>query len=233
MLSCNFARIDANTIDVSMRPSPPNKNSCNGFIEKNRANASTASQARSKAKQLERLQTTEIELDEPTVQIRAPRVQPRQGTAVRCTDMAIGYPGHCVAKDIVLEIEHGQRAAIVGDNGQGKTTLLRTLVGSLPVLEGSMKWGHGCEIGTYAQHVYTSLDERQTVLENLEYNCDREITRQEVLAVAGSMLFRDEHVNNKKVKVLSGGERARLCMASLLISTNNIWCLTNRATTWM
>ncbi len=134
------------------------------FIEKNRANASTASQARSKAKQLERLQTTEIEVDEPTVQIRAPRVQPRQGTAVRCTDMAIGYPGHCVAKDIVLEIEHGQRAAIVGDNGQGKTTLLRTLVGSLPVLEGSMKWGHGCEIGTYAQHVYTSLDERQTVL---------------------------------------------------------------------
>ncbi len=194
------------------------------FIEKNRANASTASQARSKAKQLERLQTTEIEVDEPTVHIRAPRVQPRQGTAVRCTDMAIGYPDHCVAKDIVLEIEHGQRAAIVGDNGQGKTTLLRTLVGSLPVLAGSMKWGHGCEIGTYAQHVYTSLDERQTVLENLEYNCDREITRQEVLAVAGSMLFRDEHVN-KKVKVLSGGERARLCMASLLISTSNILVL--------
>jgi ATP-binding cassette subfamily F protein 3 len=194
------------------------------FIEKNRANASTASQAKSKAKQLERLQTTEIEVDEATVNIRAPRVQPRQGTAVRCTDMSIGYPGHCVASNVTLEIEHGQRAAIVGDNGQGKTTLLRTLVGSLPVLGGTMKWGYGCEIGTYAQHVYTSLDERQTVLENLEYNCDREITRQEVLAMAGALLFRDEHVN-KKVKVLSGGERARLCMASLLLGTSNILVL--------
>lgn len=195
------------------------------FIEKNRASAATASQAKSKAKQLERLQTTEVEVDESIVCIRAPRVQPRQGTAVRCTDMAMGYPGvTAVASDITLEIEHGQRAAIVGDNGQGKTTLLRTLVGSLPVLGGQMKWGHGSEIGTYAQHVYSSLDERQTVLENLEYNCDREITRQEVLAMAGALLFRDEHVN-KKVKVLSGGERARLCMASILLSTSNILVL--------
>ncbi len=194
------------------------------FIEKNRASASTASQAKSKAKQLERLQTTEVEVDEATVRIRAPRVQPRKGTAVRCTDMSIGYPGHCVASGITLEIEHGQRAAIVGDNGQGKTTLLRTLVGSLPVLDGTMKWGHGCEIGTYAQHVYSSLDERQTVLENLEYNCDRDITRQEVLAMAGALLFRDDHVN-KKVKVLSGGERARLCMASLLLGTSTIMVL--------
>ncbi len=194
------------------------------FIDKNRANASTASQARSKAKQLERLQTTEIELDEATVRMRAPRVQPRSGTALRCTDVSIGYPGHCVASDITLEIEHGERAAIVGDNGQGKTTLLRALVGSLPLLSGTMKWGYGCEIGTYAQHVYTSLDERQTVLENLEYNSDREITRQEVLAMAGALLFRDEHVN-KKVKVLSGGERARLCMAALLLGTSNILVL--------
>jgi ATP-binding cassette subfamily F protein 3 len=194
------------------------------FIEKNRANASTASQAKSKAKQLERLQTTEIELDEPTVRIRAPRVQPRQATALRCTDMAIGYPDRRVADGINLEIEHGERAAIVGDNGQGKTTLLRSLVGSLPPLAGTLKWGHGCSIGTYAQHVYSSLDERQTVLEALEYHCDRETTRQEVLAMAGALLFRDDHVN-KKVKVLSGGERARLCMAALLLGTDNILVL--------
>jgi ATP-binding cassette subfamily F protein 3 len=194
------------------------------FIEKNRANASTATQAKSKAKQLERLQTVEIEVDEPTVRIRPPRVQPRSGTALRCVDMAIGYPDHRVATGINLEIEHGQRAAIVGDNGQGKTTLLRTFVGSLPNLDGTMKWGYGCQIGTYAQHVYSTLDERLTVLESLEQNCDREITRQEVLAMAGALLFRDEHVN-KKVKVLSGGERARLCMASLLLGTDNILVL--------
>ncbi len=194
------------------------------FIEKNRANASTASQAKSKAKQLERLQTNEIEVDEPTVRIRPPQVQPRQGTALRCNEMAIGYPDHCVADAITLEIEHGERAAIVGDNGQGKTTLLRTLVGSLPPLQGNLRWGHGCDIGTYAQHVYSSLDERQTVLEALEYHCARDTTRQEVLAMAGALLFRDEHVN-KKVKVLSGGERARLCMAALLLGTDNILVL--------
>ncbi len=194
------------------------------FIEKNRANASTASQARSKAKQLERLQTTEIEVDEPTVRITAPRVQPRQGTVVRCEGLAIGYPDHVVASGINLEIEHGERAAIVGDNGQGKTTLLRSLVHSLEPLDGTIKWGYGVEIGTYAQHVYTSLDERQTVLEHLEYVSDSNTTRQDLLAMAGALLFRDDHIE-KKIKVLSGGERARLCMAGLLLGTANVLVL--------
>ncbi|SMP48877.1 ATP-binding cassette, subfamily F, member 3 [Neorhodopirellula lusitana] len=201
------------------------------FIDKNRANASTASQARSKAKQLEKLQTVELETDEPTVNIRAPRVKPRQGTAVRCEGMSIGYPAtsdgkpeHIVATDISLEIEHGQRAAIVGDNGQGKTTMLRTLVHSLEPMDGNMKWGHGIEIGTYAQHVYTSLDERQTILEHLEMASDPDTTRQDVLAMAGALLFRDEAIQ-KKVKVLSGGERARVCMASLLLGTANVLVL--------
>jgi ATP-binding cassette subfamily F protein 3 len=194
------------------------------FIDKNRANASTASQARSKAKQLERLQTTEIEVDEPTVRIRAPRVEPRQGTAVRCENLSIGYPDHVVASNINLEIEHGERAAIVGDNGQGKTTLLRSLVHSLPPLKGTVKWGYGVELGTYAQHVYTSLDERQTVLEHLEYVSNSDTTRQDLLAMAGALLFRDEHIH-KKVKVLSGGERARLCMAGLLLGNSNVLVL--------
>ncbi len=194
------------------------------FIDKNRANASTASQARSKAKQLARLQTTEIEVDEPTVHIRAPRVQPRQGTCVRCEDLVIGYPDHQVADEITLEIEHGQRAAIVGDNGQGKTTLLRTLVHSLEPRGGMMKWGYGVEVGTYAQHVYTSLDERQSIIEHLEYASDSETTRQDLLAMAGALLFRDEQIE-KKIKVLSGGERARLCMASLLLGTANVLVL--------
>ena len=200
------------------------------FIEKNRASAATASQARSKAKQLEKLQTTEVEVDEAKVHIRAPRVESKNGTALRCEGLAIGYPAndglpqHIVADTIALEIEHGQRVALVGDNGQGKTTLLRTLVHSLDPMEGNMKWGHNIEIGTYAQHVYTSLDERQTVIEHLEYNSDSNTTRQELLAMAGALLFRDEHIN-KKVKVLSGGERARLCMASLLLGSANVLVL--------
>lgn len=194
------------------------------FIEKNRANASTASQARSKGKQLARLQTQEIAADLPTASIRAPVVSPRQGAAVRMSGLSIGYPEHTVATDIGIEIDHGQRAAIVGDNGQGKTTLLRTLVGSLDPIKGSVRWGHHCEIGVYAQHVYGSLDETQTVLDYLEYKATPGTTNQQILAVAGSLLFRDDHVR-KKIRVLSGGERARLCLAGLLLGTYNILVL--------
>jgi ATP-binding cassette subfamily F protein 3 len=194
------------------------------FIAKNRAGANTSSQARSKTKQLERLKLSEIAVDEPIARIRAPLVQPRQGTAVRCQELAMGYPDHEVAADIQVEIEHGERVAIVGDNGQGKTTLLRTLVGSLDPLAGRARWGHGCEIGVYAQHVYTTLPEKMTVLEYLEHQANAGTTHQDIMAQAGALLFRDAHIN-KKIAVLSGGERARLCLAGLLLGTYNILVL--------
>jgi len=194
------------------------------FIDKNKARASTATQARSKSKQLEKLQTVEIAVDLPTANIRAPRVKPRGGAAVRCEDVAIGYPDHQVAGDIRLEIEHGQRVAIVGDNGQGKTTLLRTLVGSLEPKSGHVRWGHGCEVGVYAQHVYSSLPERYTVMEYLEREALPGTTTQDILAQAGALLFRGQAVE-KKVSVLSGGERARLCLASLMLGNANILVL--------
>ena len=194
------------------------------FINKNRANANTASQARSKKKQLDRLQVAEIATEAPRAIIVAPQIDPRQGTAARCVDLAIGYPDLTVASDIQIEIEHGERAAIVGDNGQGKTTLLRTLVDSLDPKEGHVKWGHNCKIGVYAQHVYTTLDENDTVLDYLEYMALTGTTNQQILAVAGSLLFRNEHTK-KKIKVLSGGERARLCMAGLMLGDYNILVL--------
>lgn len=194
------------------------------FIDKNRARASTASQARSKGKQLERLQTIEIADELPTAAIRPPLVTPRKGPAVRMIDLSIGYRERTVASGLNIEIEHGQRAAIVGDNGQGKTTLLRTLVGSLEAVEGSVRWGHHCEIGVYAQHVYGSLDPKQTVLDYLECKANLGTTQQAILAVAGSLLFRGDHVR-KKVQVLSGGERARLCMAGLLLGSYNVLVL--------
>jgi len=194
------------------------------FIDKNRARATTASQARSKQKQLDRLQTVEIEADLPTVHIKAPDVEPRQGPALRCMDLSIGYPDHVVAEGIDLEVEHQQRAAIVGDNGQGKTTLLRTIVDSLKPIQGKAKWGYGCNIGVYAQHVYTTLPEHQTVLEYLEYNSMPGVTTQDCLNVAGSLLFRGAHVK-KPIRVLSGGERARVCMAGLLLGDYNVLIL--------
>ena len=194
------------------------------FIAKNRARASTATRARSKSKELEKLEVIEIASDEPTANIQAPRVEPRKGAAVRCRDVAMGYEDRKVADDINLEIDHGSRAAIVGDNGQGKTTFLRTVVDSLPPLAGEVRWGHGCQVGIYAQHVYTSLPEKQTVLEYLEYNAATGTKTQQILDLAGALLFRGEAVK-KKISVLSGGERARLCLAGLLLSQYNVLVL--------
>jgi ATP-binding cassette, subfamily F, member 3 len=194
------------------------------FIARNKARASSATLAKSKAKQLERLELTEIARDEPTARIRAPRVEPRKGPALRCRDLAIGYPERQIASGVDLEIDHGSRAAIVGDNGQGKTTFLRTVVNSLAPLAGEVRWGHGCQIGVYAQHVYTTLPPNQTVQEYLHKQAARGKKDQEILEVAGSFLFRKANLK-KPISVLSGGERARLCLAGLLLSDSNILIL--------
>lgn len=193
------------------------------FINKNRANANTASQARSKSKQLERLREQERQLDTALaeVRIRFPQIEPRRGTALRCNDLAIGYPENLVADEINLEVEHGTRTAVVGDNGQGKTTFLRTVTGSLEPKGGELRWGFGCEIGVYAQHVYTTLPAEQTIREYLERRAAAETKAQTVLDVAGSFLFRGDEID-KRIKVLSGGERARVCLAGLLLAKHNV-----------
>ena len=159
------------------------------FIARNKARAATATLAKSKSKQLERLELNHIASDEPTARIRAPRVEPRRGPALRCRDLTIGYPEREIASDVQLEIDHGTRAAVVGDNGQGKTTFLRTLVDSLKPLAGEVRWGFGCQVGVYAQHVYTSLPQSQTVLAYLRQHAAQGKKEQEILEVAGAFLF--------------------------------------------
>ncbi len=194
------------------------------FIARNKARASTASRAKSKSKQLERLEVEEIAAEDASAAIRCPAVPPRNGSAVRCIDLEIGYPDRPVAAGIELEIVHGSRAAIVGDNGQGKTTFLRTLVRSLSPKSGTVKWGHGCDLGIYAQHVYTSLPEQETVLGHLERLAAIGTKSQRILDLAAAMLFRGKAVE-KPIRVLSGGERARLCLAGLLLGSHNVLVL--------
>lgn len=194
------------------------------FIARNRVRASTAARARSKSKELEKLEFAEVEIDDPTAVIRAPQIEPRKGPALRCKGLSIGYAEREVASDIDIEIDHGWRAAIVGDNGQGKTTFLRTVVDSLKPIKGDVRWGYGCNIGVYAQHVYTSLPENHTVLSYLE-RCSTSGTKDQViLNMAAALLFRGDHVQ-KPISVLSGGERARLCLASLLLGSYNVLVL--------
>jgi ATP-binding cassette subfamily F protein 3 len=138
--------------------------------------------------------------------------------------MAIGYPDRDVADDIQLEVEHGDRVGVVGDNGQGKTTFLRTVVGSLEPKAGHLKWGYGCRVGVYAQHVYTTLPNEKTVEDYLYYQAAPGTNAQQIKDVAGSFLFRGELIE-KKIKVLSGGERARLVLAGLLLEQHNVLVL--------
>ncbi len=194
------------------------------FINKNRANANTASQARSKAKQLEKLELVEVQGEEAAVRFSFPEIQPRQGPALRTEQLAIGYPNLGVATGIQVEVDHGTRVGVVGDNGQGKTTFLRTVCNSLEPLAGKLKWGFGCQVGVYAQHVYTTLDENQTVEDYLHHQAVSGTTIQQIKNVAGSFLFGGNMVE-KKIRVLSGGERARLVLAGLLLQQHNVLVL--------
>jgi ATP-binding cassette subfamily F protein 3 len=194
------------------------------FIAKNRARASTASQARNKAKQLDRLELIHVEGPESQINLRFPEIEPRQGPAVRTNELSIGYPDRTVATDVHVEIDHGWRVGVVGDNGQGKTTFLRTICESLPPITGEVNWGYGCEIGVYAQHVYTTLPQNDSVLEYLEHQAAPLTSPQYIKDVAGSFLFSGE-LAEKKIRVLSGGERARLVLAGLLLEQHNVLVL--------
>ena len=138
------------------------------FIAKNKARASTATQAQSKSKQLERLQLNEIAFDEPTAKIPPPVVEPRQGPALRCRDLAIGYD----ESNRRRRNHAGNRTRLAGRHrrrqrsGQNDVSSQHGRFAACPA--GEVRWGYGCEIGVYAQHVYTSLPEKQTVLEYLE-----------------------------------------------------------------
>lgn len=187
------------------------------FISRFRAKASTASRAQSKMKQLERLKLIEIGHRSSTVRIHIPQVDRRAGIAFSCDHLAIGYPEKEVASGIRFEIERGLHVAILGDNGQGKTTFLRTIAGDIPAKGGSFRWGSGIKLAYYAQHVFSSLDPEDTIYSHLSRAAQEGVSHQEILAMAGCFLFKGEDVK-KKVKVLSGGEHARLVLAGLLLS---------------
>ena len=199
------------------------------FVARNRARASSATQAQSKLKLLVKLNAEQVEVDgeERTVAMTVPAVETRPGAAVRTTGLRIGYADRVVADGVDLEVERGAKVAVLGDNGQGKTTLLKTLAGSLSALGGEIKWGYGIRLGHYAQHVYQAIPADATVrswLEGCAAKAPGYATTQQIQTLAGAFLFSGDAFD-KRVAVLSGGERARLCLAGLLLGKFDVLLL--------
>lgn len=194
------------------------------FVDRFKARASTATRAKSKMKQISKLKTIEIAHRADSVRIRIPEVENKAGIALSVDALTVGYPERTIASNISLEIDRGAKVAVLGDNGQGKTTFLRTIAGDLKPLEGAFKWGTGLTIGYYAQHVFSSLHPSDDIYAHLSRNAAPGIVNQDILDMAGCFLFKGDDVR-KKVSVLSGGERARLCLAGLLLSRCQILLL--------
>ncbi len=194
------------------------------FVDRFGSKASKASSAQSKLKQIAKLKPIVIEHALSTVKIKMPAIPVRKGVALETKDLIIGYPDKRVASKISFQVQKGQHVAILGNNGQGKSTFLKTIADELDALGGTFTWGHGIKLGYYAQHVFQYLNEKDTVFSYLDSMADRDTPHQQVLDLAGSFLFSGNDVQ-KKIALLSGGERARLVLAGLLLSKSDILLL--------
>ncbi|MEY4744476.1 MAG: putative transporter ATP-binding protein YheS [Candidatus Parcubacteria bacterium] len=194
------------------------------FVDRFRYKASKASQAQSKLKQIARL--TRIEIDHPirSARIRIPAPKIKKGIAVRCEGLSIGYPDKTVAEGVTFDIERGRHVAILGDNGQGKTTFLKTLAGDIPALAGSYRWGPDLRISYYGASVLGRLDPHDKVGSYLARQAAPGVTTEEVFEMAGNFLFGEDELD-KTIGTLSGGERSRLCLAGLLLTGSTVFLL--------
>ena len=194
------------------------------FVDRFRFKASKASQAQSKLKQIARLTRIEIEHPIRAARIRIPAPKIKKGIAVRCEDLAIGYPEKVVAKGVTVDLERGRHFAVLGDNGQGKTTFLKTLAGIIPPVGGQYRWGPDLKVAYYGEHVYGRLDSHDKVGAYLSRMAAVGTTTEEVFEMAGNFLFSEDDLG-KTVDTLSGGERSRLCLAGLLLTGSTVFLL--------
>lgn len=194
------------------------------FIERFRYKATKSNQVQSRIKALDKLERIEIDLeDKAALTVKFPPA-PRSGQVVfRSEDLAIGYGSRVVASKINMTIERGEKVAFVGRNGEGKTTMMRVLIGELATLAGKAEHGYNVALGYYAQNQEDILDKNETVYSTLESAAPGEY-RQRLRDLLGAFLFKGEDVD-KKVAVLSGGERARLAMAKLILKPYNLLAL--------
>ncbi|MBR3980167.1 MAG: ABC-F family ATP-binding cassette domain-containing protein [Bacteroidales bacterium] len=193
------------------------------FIERFRYKATKSVQVQSRIKQLEKIDRLEIEKPETgTFKIQFPSA-PRSGTiVVKAEQVTKKYGEKTVLDSVDFSVERGQKIALVGKNGEGKSTLIKCILGEIPH-EGSIQLGHNVNVGYFAQNQDEILDENATVFETLDKIAVGDI-RMKLRDILGAFFFSGEDVD-KKVKVLSGGERNRLAMAKLMLQPYNLLIL--------
>ena len=194
------------------------------FIEKFRYKPTKSNQVQSRVKQLEKLERIEVDLeDKSALAVKFPPA-PRSGDiAYKGTDMKVGYGEKVVFSDAQIEVRRGEKVALVGRNGEGKTTLMRVIMNELDPMSGESKVGYNVNIGYYAQNQEDILDKEDTVFGTLDRIAVGDI-RLKLRDILGAFLFKGEDID-KKVAVLSGGERARLAMAKLILKPYNLLAL--------
>ena len=194
------------------------------FIEKFRYKPTKSNQVQSRVKQLEKLERIEVDVeDRSTLAVKFPPA-PRSGDiAYKAVDMTVGYGEKVVFSDAQIEVRRGEKVALVGRNGEGKTTLMRVIMNELDPMSGDSKVGYNVNIGYYAQNQEDILDKEDTVFGTLDRIAVGDI-RLKLRDILGAFLFKGEDVD-KKVAVLSGGERARLAMAKLILKPYNLLAL--------
>ncbi len=190
------------------------------FIKRFRAKATKAAQVQSRVRALEKMEKVELHRDRAVMSFRFPPSE-RAGKDVLLVDgLSKTYGDRKVLTDVSLRVERGERIALLGVNGAGKTTLLRILAGEIAPSGGTFAFGHNTKVGYYAQHHAESLDPTRTVYDEVA-RCCREGGHQRIRSVLGAMLFGDLEIE-KKVGVLSGGERARVALSQLLVDPGNV-----------
>ena len=193
------------------------------FIERFRYKATKAVQVQSRIKQLEKLERLEVDLEDTSrLNLRFPPA-PRSGDfPIIVEDLRKDFGSHNVFHNVTFTIRRGEKVAFVGKNGEGKTTLVKCIMGQLDYM-GTLKIGHNVKIGYFAQNQAALLDENLTVFETIDYVAVGDI-RTKIRDILGAFMFGGE-ASEKKVKVLSGGERSRLAMIRLLLEPCNLLIL--------
>ena len=196
------------------------------FVDRFGVKATMASRAQSKTKHIAKLRTkiaaVHANLATTKIAIACPNVPP--GTAVYAEDLVVGYGDKVIVDKIQFHINRGEKVVIAGENGQGKTTVLRTLAGILEPISGKLKWWHHADIGYYDQKVDATLIPNETVLNYLMRMAPHVSSGERILMMAGNFLFRNDDLE-KPTSVLSGGERARLCLAGILLHEHSVLLL--------